>query len=185
MWFLALWSQAPRIPTSCEHSQTLLPKRRGFLINLPQPCRCPLHQIQVHPPLCKQESTPGDGLCTNPTRSSCNEQSHCAALAEIKHGLQECANENGHKSQRCCSCCSGCSCFSRCFRCSKFYRLSMISPAANVCCSHLSLFSLAAHLRSTNGFCSRLSLHIHPYSSTYSSIYVHIFIHLRDDFFLF
>ena len=36
-------------------------------------------QIQVHQPLCKQESTPGDSLRTNPTRSSRNEQSHCAA----------------------------------------------------------------------------------------------------------
>jgi len=116
-------------------------------------------------------------------------------LAEIQHGLRECANEKGHKPRRsysccsCCSSCSSCSCVSRCSRCSGFNRLSMISLAANICCSRLSLFLDSAHLRSTNGFCFhlslflpaahlrltnsfcfRLSLHIHPYSSTYSSI---------------
>ena len=35
-------------------------------------------RIQVHPPRCKQESNLEDSLRTNPTRSSRNEQSHCA-----------------------------------------------------------------------------------------------------------
>ena len=64
-----------------------------------------------------------------------------------------------------------------CSRCYKFYHLSMISLAVNLCFCCLSLFSLAPHLRSTNGFCSCLSLHIHPYSSTYSSIYATLHIH--------
>ena len=123
-------------------------------------------------------------------------------LAEIQHGLRECANENGHKPRRSfsccswCSSCSSCSCISRCSRCFGFNCLSMISLAANICCSRLSLFlpaaplrstngfcfrlSLflpAAHLRSTNDFCFRLSLHIHPYSSTYSSNHNTLHIH--------
>jgi len=58
----------------------------------------------------------------------------------------------------------------------------MISLADNVCCSCLSLISLAAHLRSTNGFCSCLSIfiHIHPHIHPFTTRC--IFIHLHHAF---
>jgi len=119
-------------------------------------------------------------VCVRIQRAQAATNNHIALpLAEIQHGLRECANENGQNPRRnysyCswCSSCSSCSCVSRCSRVFGFNRLSMISLAANICCSHLSLFLPAAQLRLTNSFCFRLSLHIYPCSSTYSSIHVH------------
>jgi len=123
----------PRVPTSCEHSQTLLPKRMAFLqifhssVNaLCIESQCTHHYVSRNPPR--------EMVCVRIQHAQATTNNHIALpLAEIKHGLREYTNENGHKPRRSCSCCSwwsscsSCSSFSRCSRCSGFNCLSMIS----------------------------------------------------------
>jgi len=74
-------------------------------------------RMQVHLPLCKQKSTPGDSLRTNPTRSSRNEQSHCAAACWNKVWyVRVYLRERVYTPKTLllllfCSSCSSCSCF--------------------------------------------------------------------------